>query len=336
MNKILFIICLLFLFQAGFTAKTVVLADLEKPSYLEVNDDYIYFKDGWSIKIYSLKDFNLVRTVGQHGEGPGEFSGSLMYCLTPGYLFCDTTGRAVYFTLKGDFIKQKVTAASYKRFKPFGNNKFIGYHFTIEKKQRMESIKLYNSEFKAEKLLYRRSGCIDQNMKINLIHERPPYFKIYKDKAYVETVNGEFLVVDVNGNVIKTLKPSIQPVPFTSLHKKKFIESFTQSKDYRRRRFYKHNKELLVYPDFFPPMRMFHISDDKIFIMTYTEKNGNNEILVTNLDGKEIKRVLLPISPVLSSAYVLNYGISNGKLYHLKDNPDTEEWELHIHQLNLD
>jgi hypothetical protein len=28
------------------------------------------------------------------------------------------------------------------------------------------------------------------------------------------------------------------------------------------------------------------------------------------------------------------YTINNGKLYQLKENPDTDEWELHSHEVN--
>jgi hypothetical protein len=315
------------------SAETIVLEDLIKPSQMEVNDDFLYFKDGWNIKIYSINDFKPVKTIGHKGEGPGEFNGYFVYCLTPDHIFCDTSGRAVYFTTRGDYVKQKVTSAFFARFKPLGDKHFLGYQFLMEDGQRKEIINLYNSDFKPVKELYRRNHFIDKEGNMNLIDERPPYFRIYNDKAYLDSTEGEILVFDKTGELVSTLKPNIKRVPFTAAHKQKSIEKWTKSKNPKTRRFYEDMKNRLLYPKFFPAIRMFHVTDEKIYILTYTEKNNKNEIIIIDLTGKELKRVFFPISPILNGAFVLNYGIRKDKLYLLRENQDTDEWEIYIHNL---
>ena len=67
--------------------------------------------------------------------------------------------------------------------------------------------------------------------------------------------------------------------------------------------------------------------------MTYKEKDGKNEFIVLDMKGKELNRLFIPVAPFDEATVLITYTICNGKLYHLKDNEETEEWEVHIHNI---
>jgi hypothetical protein len=333
MKKILNIIFVIILSQFCLAVKTVTLENLNKPETLEVNKDFLYFKDGWNIKIFSTKDFKLVKSFGSKGEGPGEFNGYILSYVFPEYVFVNTPSRITYFSLDGKFLKQKKTTSNFGRFKPLEEEHFIGYSFSYEEGQRMESVYLYDAKFTKVKELYRRKHFIDKNNNMNLIKERPPFFQIYKGKVYLDGVDGVIYVYDKTGKQVDAIKPAIEAIPFTSVHKKRFTDTFANSSNPKTRGFYQNMKDRLLYPEHFPPIRMFHVVDEKIYLMTYTEIDGKNEFIVMDLKGKELKRVLIPIKPFEKGIFVLNYGICNGKLYLIKDNDEKEEWELHIFEI---
>jgi hypothetical protein len=89
----------------------------------------------------------------------------------------------------------------------------------------------------------------------------------------------------------------------------------------------------MTFPDYFPPIRMFHVTDNKIYVMTYKEKDGKNEFIILDMEGKLLNRMFIPISPFEETTVIIFYTIKNGKLYLLKDNEETEEWEVRIFEI---
>ena len=85
--------------------------------------------------------------------------------------------------------------------------------------------------------------------------------------------------------------------------------------------------------EFFPPIRYFHISDDKIVITTYKKLDDKNEFVVLNLQGKILNKYFLKIQSWKYYKYLGEldlYAIHNGTLYELLKNTNTDKWEMHI------
>jgi hypothetical protein len=78
---------------------------------------------------------------------------------------------------------------------------------------------------------------------------------------------------------------------------------------------------------------MFHVTGGKIYVMTNKETVGKNEFIIFDLKGNVLKKLFIPVAPFEESMIPLFYTISNGKLYHLVDNEETEEWEVRIYGL---
>ena len=86
------------------------------------------------------------------------------------------------------------------------------------------------------------------------------------------------------------------------------------------------------FPSIFPNIRNFHVMDDKIFIITYKEKQGKNAMYIYSMAGKLLQTVYVPlveVDMILPQLYNY-YTIKDGKLYKLVEDLDKEKWELHI------
>ena len=311
--------------------KVVPLQGISKPFFIEANDSHIYISDGFHVKIFSLEDFKLKKTFGKKGEGPGEFKGFILPYVQPDYIFINSPNKVSYFTLDGEFVKEIHVRQIFGRFKPLGKDQFVGYHYSREGKTRYESIYLFNSKFEKVNQLYQREYMIDKNRKINLIEERPPFFYIVDNKVFLDGVDGSIYVFDNAGKKIAGLRCPCERIPFTNDHKQRFINYFKNHPETRN--YYQRMKSRMKFPDYFPPIRMFHITDSKIYMMTYKEKDGKNEFVIMDASGKLLKSVFIPVAPFEESTVIVSYTIKNGKLYHLKDNEETEEWELRIYEI---
>jgi len=71
------------------------------------------------------------------------------------------------------------------------------------------------------------------------------------------------------------------------------------------------------------------INENKIYILTYKQKENQSEFYILNLKGKLIKKRFLPLIEK-NALEMYPYKINEGKLYQLVDNEDKEEWELLI------
>lgn len=331
MKKIGLSMVFLVLASVCFTQEVVPLEGLMKPFSIEASDTHIYISEGFTVKIFSLADFKLKKTFGKKGEGPKEFKGFILAYVQPDFIFINSPNKVSYFTLDGEFIKETRMRHIFGRFKPLGKDRFVGYHYFREGKTRYESVYLFDSKFERVKELYRREHIIDKNRKINFIEERPPFFYIVDNIVFLDGVDGVIYVFDSTGKKIAGLRCPCERIPFTNEHKQRFINYFKNHPETRD--YYYKIKHRMTFPDYFPPIRMFHVTDNRIYLMTYKEKNGKNELVIMDLTGKLLNKVFLPIVPFEESTVLISYTIKNGKLYHLKDNEETEEWELRIYDI---
>ena len=321
---------LVFTVQWCLGVKVVPMKGLMKPDALQADKKHLYITDGWEIKIFSRKDFKPVKTFGKKGEGPGEFMGYIIAYVQPDYIFINTPNKILYYSLDGNFIKEKRIRGIFGRFKPV-NEGFVGYHYAPRKGVMHEYVFLMDSELKRTKELYERRYFAQRNSDLNLIEERPPFFHIVDEKIYVDGIDGVIYVFDKTGKKIDAIKLPIKWIPFTIEHKQRFINGLKSRTETRI--YYERVRHRLEFPDHFPLIRMFHVSDNKIYVMTNKEKEGKNEFLVLDMKGRLLKTLFLPISSFDETMIVITYDIVHGVLYHLKENEQTENWEVRVYNL---
>jgi hypothetical protein len=143
---------------------------------------------------------------------------------------------------------------------------------------------------------------------------------VYNNRIYVgDTRKGFFIdVFDNSGNRLYSINKKYEKIKMTRDHIKDIREGNKEND-----RLYTNltgGKIKHVFRDFFPAYKDFSVQDDKLYVFTYRKKNGKREVIIMDLSGKELGRTFVTITRINT--------IANGRYYYLKDNIETEEWEL--------
>jgi hypothetical protein len=99
-------LCLLLFTVSGYGKDIIPLPELQKPSYILIDENHLYVKERFSISIYSLKDFKLIKKFGKEGEGPQEFTRAINLDICDDYLAVISCGKISYFNRNGKFIRE--------------------------------------------------------------------------------------------------------------------------------------------------------------------------------------------------------------------------------------
>ena len=188
-------------------------------------------------------------------------------------------------------------------------------------------ISFYNSKFERGKEVF-RVNALPQGEKLNAVTLlKTPIFFASSDRIYVNDWQGTLHIFDMKGNKLSAVKYDYPEVMVTNDVKKEF-ENFFKT-DFRFKDQYEGLKQMIEFPKSFPLILTYYVADEKIYVVTYKEKEGQKVCFILDKEGKLIKKSLLPIHD-MSPIELYPYCINSGKLYELIDNSDTEEWELHI------
>ncbi len=310
--------------------EVVPLPDLINPDGIQADRQQLYITEQHSIYIYSLKDSRLIKKFGESGEGPREFKvslfseGRIYIHLEPGVLLVNSLKKISYFTRQGDFIKE-IRTVSGSRFIPIGSG-FAAYGTVMENKVGYRAVNFHGQDLKKIKELYREEVG-EMGKDINpVIALKPLLFCISGGKLLIGGNDGIIYVFDGNGSPLYTIRPQYEPAPFTGEQQRKFELDFKRHPRFNS--LYEVVKKQLKYPAYFPLMRYFLAADNKVYIRTYKEAKGESEFLIFTMEGKLLKRVMLPVKEK-DALESYPFTIQDGKFYQLVENEQSEEWELH-------
>jgi hypothetical protein len=329
-KKIILILLLLFFISLAFAEKAAVLPGLLNPEIIDIDGNQMFITEGTTIYIYSLNDFKLQKKFGSAGEGPREFKMYASVFVQPDQLFIRSPGKVSFFTRQGDFIKEtNVSPGTGVAFQPVGDQ-YVGRKSFMEENIRCQSFNIYDSKFKMIKEIYRKEHDFQRGKGYRL-PTKAFDCNVYHDKIFIAGKAGlEIDVFDKNGNRLYTIHHDIENVKFTETHKKRILDTFKANP--QSKQFYEIIKNQLKYPDYFPVVREFIVTDGKIYVLTYNRQENKIEFLILDVKGKLLKRQFLLLhfkQPFLPYPYTIH----NGKLYQLVENADEEKWELHASKI---
>ncbi len=339
MKKFYLVLFLIICSVMSFAEKAAVFPDLLRPLDLIIDTNRIFISDYPAVYIYSLKDFQLIKKFGKKGEGPGEFKawpGRFKINLQPDYIFVNCDNKFFYFTKEGNLIKEI-------------NNRGIGYLFSGFKDmlvgRRSEQVSgivytplvLFDSQLKPIKELARikRAGTGNQ---FRAFH-RSFNVEASNDKIFV-ILGTEFLIkiFDYKGKLLHVIDKENPKnrVRTNDVHKKAYHEHMRLTSP-----IYPQIKNLIVFPDYLPAVRDrcglhydYHQEKEKLYAITLKMQNDRTECLVFDPRGTLLKTVYLPLVEKNVARLSLSpLDIKDGKLYQLIENEDTEEYELHITEI---
>lgn len=314
--------------------KVVPLPELAKPTLVMVEQNQVLIADFPHVYVYSLGDFKLVAKIGKKGEGPGEFSGRLRFQPDPKYIIIGSHMKVSYYTRDGKRVKEvrSKTSSATSVYKPLGKN-YAAYGGAREKDTFYNTITIHDPDLKKIKEVIRWKHPIQPGKRVEPVDSdlQGGEFRIFDEKIFVLLrKEGNVEVFDDNGETLFSIKPNYKKVKFTLTDKNRFNEFYRT--DPRYRGFYERIQQFIEYPGYFPCAREFFVTGGKMYILTHLEEKGKSQFVICDTDGKNEKSVFVPFYNRNPREFYPFY-IKNGKLYQLADNEDTEEWELHSHEL---
>jgi hypothetical protein len=317
--------------QGAESTKLVTLPELTHPQSLQMDEEQIYIVQGHEIYIYSRRDYRLLKIFGEAGESPQAFRprrgrSKLFVHVDSENLSICSHERVSLFSKNGVFIKSEELGPQIDYLFPMGD-RFVGsaYYIHVGTGRSTQHIRLYDKQHRiiteiAQSHLGGGSARGFGGPDRKLHYDLTPHlfgFRIFEDRIYVaNTHEGFFIeVFDSSGEKLYEIKKDFEKNRITEAYKKKRMEEIREMPSYER------HKDFIAIDeaDHFPAFRRFTVADGKICV--YTSPGHEQEIVVMDLEGEILNRVLVPGSDVST--------ISNDKYYYLKENDDAE-LELHV------
>lgn len=317
------------------------LEELVYPKNIHVDRGQIFITDYPHIYIYNLKTRELEKKFGNDGEGPGEFyidqedigskEKGLEMQLTDKHCIVNSFGRITWFKRSGAYEKMV-------RFKARGlafrlvemGDRLVGhlmkrkpkFHMTLNMydkdvsfKKELGQFEYFITSFRSKGKFFTRNGLI---------------YQVYKDLLYVTNSGMKELnisVYNLNGDKIKSIRYKTEKLPLT----KKMEENYKAEFKDRYKRGLKTILKLVRFPEFFPAVRTFRVSDDRLYVLTFKRDGDRWQFLEFDLNGKFLREFMAPLQSE-SLKHLYPFTISNGILYQVVSNRDEESWELHTHR----
>ncbi len=341
--------------EGEMATKKITIPGLTTPKQILVDsaEDRLYVSDGYSINIYSLKDFKLIKKFGESGEGPGKFESllsrfvGLRFDVGQDEIMVHSRGKLSHFTKNGKFIKE-INILSGRKFQLLGP-KYLGLETFFKGKEEKQVLSIYNRELFKEKELISSPSWSERGIEDDewrFLSTSVPAFGVLGNKIFFCGSSADFRVdvLDIKDGKSFTIERDYERPLFTKEHSAYYF-------DWIKKTFGQADYETCLrenrVPRYFPALRQVSIDkqESRVYLMTFKTEPGKSlkegkmnrvEFFVYDHDGKFIKRVLLPLYIIKSlQTYpflidISPFSFSGGKLYQLVKQGDQLEYELHI------
>ncbi len=335
MKRLVFSV-IVFLF-AGFifAEKVATFPQLNNPFYIMADEEQLYITDGPTINIFSLKDYKSIARFGRSGEGPQEFTliprraeGNVNIFIHRDYIMANSQGKVSYFSKKGEFIRERRYDSSGALFQPLGNQ-FVGEDFDQVGNTAFNIRNIYDSNFKKGLELYRRESFPQpEGRDRNPFYMISPIMRVYQDKVYINDAEElKIHVFDGSGKKLAVISSDYDKLPVTEADRTNIMNWYKTNINFKD--LYERWKSILKFPKYFPAIRWFHVTDDKVYVLTHKKEGEKSEFYIFAINGTFLKKVFLPLKEKDERLWY-PYTIGNGKLFQLIENEKTEIWELYV------
>jgi hypothetical protein len=150
-------------------------------------------------------------------------------------------------------------------------------------------------------------------------------------KLFAATLVAASLFPVFAGREFRKIERDYKRIKITDIQKTRYLNFFKSDLKPEYDAF----RERIKFPARFPCIRNFHVLDDKIYIITFEESGVNSRILVFDLQGKLLKETWAPLADtnMLIPLGFNFYTFHRHKVYVLRENEKSEQWELLIQDI---
>lgn len=328
---------LLFLCITAQAEKLAELNELFKKPFLLLDNQQLYIWDRELLKIhiYDRKNFKKINEIGEKGQGPGQFPFINIISLGENVIYVSCYPKICLFSKNGKLLKELKVTADAGSFIPFNEN-FIGQGFpptkhTDERGKILFSF--FDAAFHKVKDIFlaepRKFVRYEKNKTIVSWVNDCINAVVYNDRLYIGSTDKGFqiAVFDHAGNKLYDIIKKNEMQKITDKYKQYILDEAERDMGEVEWKRYKALYEI-DFPEYFPAFANFGVDNGKIYVFTYPVI-GQQEILIFDLEGNPLKRKVIPAIKPASFINQGRFAIRFGRFYYVKENEETEKWELH-------
>jgi len=336
---------ILLLASHGFAAGAQrILKGIFEPEMIKIDGESLFVVEGANVLECSLKDLRIVRRFGGKGEGPGELKTLDFWynkvTILPDRVFVDGFDKIIDFAKDGRLIREIKKPAGIDHVIPVGDGFVAAKLDQFAGGVQYQSLALYDAGLRFRKELCRQVSPIQANGQKTEMIPDVLNFAVWEDRVYVEKSREGFVidVFDAQGARAARIAHPHEKVRVTEAAKGEALERF-KSDPFVKRMGYEKFKiySEFVWPESMPPITDFDVSDGRIYARTPQTAGDRERWVILDRTGRILGRSDLPridTAPLMASLYgVTYYAIHGGKLYFIKDNETTDEWELFVEEI---
>jgi len=325
-----------FVFQnsLNFAEKLTVLDEVLKPEKFAVGNGYIYVLEKTTIHIYDQKTYKYVGKFGKQGEGPREikknmFGAPIGVIPHRGKVIITSSAKVSFFTATGKYIREQ-RVAQFDNFYPFGD-RYICIS-QAEKKgndaTRVLALFIADKDLKKGKVIYKSDFEVGMNFKWEF-PITPFYPSATDNKVFVIDGRNGFAIniYDKAGNKTGRIFKKVEKIKIPDSFRKKTIKWFKTNPNYKKA--WDFFKTKIAFKKYYPPIHNMFANNNKLYIFTNTMKDDLRECIITDFNGKEIKRKFLYSPENYGMDFKFMADLENNYYYWIVENEDDETWELY-------
>lgn len=344
MKKFVIILFFLFLFflllNANEPVRVAFFPELNRPFSIDIYSNALFITDGPVVYIHDLTHFKLLSSFGRKGEGPGEFKinpninqGSVKLAFKDYKILVTSLGRVSYFTMDGKFIEQKSIEAlfGFGFIYPF-QDRFVGLGVAGEAMKQYFTLNFYTPEFRKGQGLI-RIIAFEQGKNINPVNVGIlPAFSASQDHLFFLDYEGLIHQFDKHGNELMAMNISKLDNGYSRLavsqkRRDRYVRYFLSDPRYKAQ--FERDENIVKFPPFFPLLKDFRVDQGRIYAISFREKGQLKEMFILDsTTGQVLKKIMVSLGDI-NPRELIPFTVKDGVLYQLRENPDTEEWELH-------
>jgi len=329
---------------AGLGAGQKVLPGVFEPEAIRVSGDELFVVEGPTILVYSLNDARLIRKIGGPGEGPGEFKPADFWYNTvtvlPDGIFVDGYDKTVRFSREGRLLAEAKKPLGISRMVPVGRNFAAVKLDHIEGDVQYQCLRLFDGAGNLLKELCRQESPVQSLTHRTEMIPDVLNFAVGGDKIFVDKSREGFVidVFDADGAFLIRVEKKTAKVAVTEERKNEALEHFKSDPFVKRIGFEQFKSfSTLVWPETLPAIRDLSAADGRIYVRTSGTRDGQEAWMILDAQGAVLGQPHLPRveeAPLMAALNGVAYHtVHDRKLYFIKPNERTDEWELFVEEI---
>jgi hypothetical protein len=279
-----------------------------------------------TVFVYSLPDLSLQGMIG----GPDVFDIQSAHSVElfphPDRLVVNSSGKVSTYSYELELENDLVPPPSTYFVEPFGGG-FVARDIHNEDDVGYYRLNLYDAELNLIRELCRKefegrafSGDFSK--------------QVYGNELYVAKRTDEFVieVFDRDGSITRRIEHDYDRVEVTEQHREEHMAGLTSRPGWEkyfstREEMEQYFRNLVVFPDRFPAIRLIRVAADRIYVLTNSQHGEAREIWILDLEGTLQEKRMVPFRMQTALRWY-PLAVHQNHLYQLLPNETTGTWEL--------